>query len=61
MSRGGPRVTRRFSRPIVAAIDESKLLAIRAGSRSGHRFIAIWAVVVNGRVFARSWMQKPGG
>jgi len=45
----------------VAAIDESKLLAVRAGSRSRHRFIAIWAVVVNGRVFARSWMQKPGG
>ena len=52
---------RRFSHPIVAVIDDSKLLAIRAGSRSRHRFIAIWAVVVNGRVFARSWMQKPGG
>jgi hypothetical protein len=54
-------VRRRLSRPIVAAIDESKLLAVRAGARSDHRFIAIWAVVVNGRVFARSWMQKPGG
>ncbi len=54
-------MTRRLSRPVVAAIDESKLLAVRAGSRSRHRFIAIWAVVVNGRVFARSWMQKPGG
>ena len=52
---------RRFSHPIVAVIDDSKLLAIRAGSRSRHRFIAIWAVVVNGRVFARSWMQNPGG
>jgi hypothetical protein len=54
-------VRRRFSRPIAAAIDAHKLLAIRAGSRSRHRFIAIWAVVVNGRVFARSWTQKPGG
>ena len=52
---------RRFSRPIVAVIDERKLLAVRAGARSHHRFIAIWAVVVSGRVFARSWMQKPGG
>lgn len=52
---------RRFSRPILAAIDESKILGIRAGARSDHRFIGIWAVVVDGRVFARSWTQKPGG
>jgi hypothetical protein len=54
-------VTRRFSRPILAAIDKSKILGIRAGARSDHRFIGIWAVVVGGRVFARSWTQKPGG
>lgn len=54
-------MTRRFSRPIVAAIDESKILGIRAGARSDHRFIGVWAVVVDGRVFARSWTQKPGG
>jgi hypothetical protein len=52
---------RRFSRTLLAAIDESKILGIRAGERSGHRFIGIWAVVVTGRVFARSWTQKPGG
>jgi hypothetical protein len=51
----------RFSRPILVAIDESKILGIRAGARSDHRFIGIWAVVVGGRVFARSWTQKPGG
>ena len=54
-------MTRRLSGPIVAAIDESKILGIRAGARSDHRFIGIWAVVVDGRVFARSWMKKPGG
>src|SRR5262245_25308292 len=52
---------RRLSRPIVAAIDASKILGIRAGGRSDHRFIGIWAVVVDGRVFARSWTRKPGG
>lgn len=51
----------RLSRPVVAAIDESKILGIRAGGRSDHRFIGIWAVVIGGRVFARSWTQKPGG
>jgi len=54
-------MTHRFSSPILAAIDESKILGIRAGARSDHRFIGIWAVVVGGRVFARTWTQKPGG
>jgi len=46
---------------VVRAIDESSILGIRAGARSDHRFIGIWAVVVEGRVFARSWTLKPGG
>ena len=54
-------MTRRFSHRMVKAIDESKILGIRAGASSDHRFIGIWAVVVDGRVFARSWAQKPGG
>jgi hypothetical protein len=54
-------VTQRLSRPVVTAIDESKIIGVRAGARSDHRFIGIWAVVVDGRVFARSWTQKPGG
>jgi hypothetical protein len=53
--------SRRLPATVVAAIDESKILGVRAGHRSGHRFIGIWAVVVNGRVFARSWTQKPAG
>ncbi|HEX2645480.1 MAG TPA: DUF2255 family protein, partial [Thermoanaerobaculia bacterium] len=36
----------------------SKILAIRAGTQP-HRFIGIWAVVVEGRVFVRSWSLKP--
>jgi hypothetical protein len=46
---------------IVAAIQARKLVGIRAGLRSRHRFTWIWAVVVDGRVFARSWSLKPGG
>jgi len=55
------RMTRRFSGPIVAAIDEGKILGIRAGARPDHRFIGVWAVVVEGRVYVRSWTQKPDG
>jgi hypothetical protein len=52
---------RRFSRAVATAIDGSKILGIRAGGRSDHRFIGIWPVVVDGRVFARSWTLKAGG
>lgn len=56
-----PRSKGRLPGSVVKAIDESKILGVRAGDRSDHRFIGIWAVVVNGRVFARSWTQKPDG
>ncbi len=48
----------RFSKAILAAIREGHILGIRAGAQP-HRFIGIWAVVVEGRVFVRSWSLKP--
>ena len=48
----------RFTDDIIAAIDKSKILGIRAGSEP-HRFIGLWVVVVEGRVFVRSWSVKP--
>ena len=54
-------MARRFSTSTLAAIDKSKILGIRAGARSDHRFIGIWVVVVKDRVFVRSWTLKPGG
>jgi hypothetical protein len=54
-------MSRRFSRSIISAIDASKILGVRAGARSDHPFIGVWPVVVEGRVFARSWTLKPGG
>jgi hypothetical protein len=52
---------RRLPRTVVSAIDASRILGVRAGARSNHRFVGIWAVVVAGRVFARSWSRKPDG
>ena len=46
---------------VVAAIDASKILGIRAGLRSTHKFTGVWPVVIAGRVFARSWSLKAGG
>jgi hypothetical protein len=59
-----PRIAppaRRLPRSVAAAIDSTKYLGVRAGARSDHRFIAIWPVVIDGRVFGRSWTIKPGG
>ena len=52
---------RKLPSTVVAAIDATKILGVRAGSRSTHRFIGVWPVVIDGRVFARSWSLKPDG
>lgn len=51
------KAKRGFSKEIVAAIRDGKILGIRAGTKP-HRVIGIWAVVVEGRVFVRSWGLK---
>ena len=51
---------RRFSSRIVKALHAGNTLGIRAGT-AAHRFIGIWVVVVEGRVFVRSWDRKRGG
>ena len=47
-----------FPKNILAAIRDENVIGIRAGTKL-HRIIAIWAVVVEGRVFVRSWSLKP--
>ena len=56
-----PTSSRALPRSVVAAIDASKILGIRAGARSDHRFTGVWPIVLDGRVFARSWTVTPGG
>jgi hypothetical protein len=51
---------RRFSKVVAAAIARDKILGIRAGA-GDHRFIGVWPVVVDGRVFIRSWGLKRTG
>ena len=48
----------KFPKDVVEEIRDNKILGIRAGTKP-HRFIGIWAVVVEGRVFVRSWSLKP--
>lgn len=46
-----------FSKKIIESLRVGKILGIRAGNE--HKFIGIWVVVVEGRVFVRSWSLKP--
>ena len=50
----------RFSDDVLAEFGKRKSLRIRAGT-APHRFIGIWVVVVDERVFVRSWSIKPRG
>lgn len=51
---------RAFPRSVLDVLHKGKILRIRAGD-DGHRFIGIWVVVVDDRVFVRSWSVKPTG
>jgi len=51
--------TRRFPPRDVEAIDRAKIVGVRAGD--AHRHTGVWVVVVEGRVFVRSWNDKPTG
>jgi hypothetical protein len=49
---------KRFPAAVLAAVRDGKYFGIRAG-RAPHRFIGVWAVLVEDRVFVRSWTLKP--
>ena len=51
------KAKRGFAKDVVTAIRDGKVLGIRAGTKP-HRIIGIWAVVVENRVFVRSWSLK---
>lgn len=51
----------RLSAAVIAAADTAKIIGVKAGTRSAHRFTGVWPIVVEGRLFARSWTVSPGG
>lgn len=48
-----------FADTVVEAVRNAKILGVRAGTE--HRYTGVWVVVVDGRVFVRSWNDKPTG
>lgn len=48
-----------FAKSVVEAFRGAKIIGVRAGTE--HRFTGVWVVVVDDRIFARSWSDKPTG
>jgi hypothetical protein len=48
-----------FTDAIVEALSNAKILGVRAGTE--HRYTGVWVVVVDDRVFVRSWNDKSTG
>lgn len=49
----------KFADDVVEAARNAKILGVRAGTE--HRYTGVWVVVVDDRVFVRSWNDKPTG
>lgn len=49
----------RFSERELALLRDAKIVGVRSGDE--HRHTGVWVVVVEGRVFVRSWNDKPTG
>ena len=51
--------TTKFSEELVDAFTSAKIIGVRSGTQ--HRYTGVWVAVVNGRVYARFWNDKPAG
>src|SRR5262245_28985934 len=51
----------KLSRAIIADADGAKIMGIKAGARTDHKWVGVWPIVVDGRLFARSWTVRRDG
>ncbi len=49
----------RFTQADLLEFAKAKILGVRAGEE--HRYTGVWVVVVEGRVFVRTWNDRPTG
>jgi hypothetical protein len=49
----------KFAGTVVESLRGAKIIGVRAGTE--HRYTGVWVVVVDGRIFVRSWNDKPTG
>jgi hypothetical protein len=50
---------RRFSDSDLEMLDKARIVGVRAGT--DHRYTGVWVVVLERKVFVRSWNNKPTG
>jgi hypothetical protein len=50
----------KFPTDILEILNKEKIIGLEAGT-GPHKFIGLWMVVVEGRLFVRSWSFTPGG
>jgi hypothetical protein len=49
----------KFPEAVIDAFNQAKIIGVRSGAQ--HKYTGVWVVVVNGRIYARSWNDKPTG
>ena len=49
----------RFPGPALKQLQDARILGVQSGA--DHRHTGVWVVVIEGRVFVRSWNDKPTG
>jgi len=49
----------KFAPDVVEAARKAKILGVKAGTE--HRYTGVWPIVVDDRIFVRSWTDKPTG
>ena len=52
-------MSEKFPDDVIEVIRKAKILGVRAGTE--HKYTGVWVVVVEDRVFVRSWNDKPTG
>ena len=50
---------KRFPPAFTKQVDAARSLGVRSGD--SHKFTFVWVIVIDGRVLARSWNDKPSG
>lgn len=50
---------RKLPDDLIRALAGRKILGIRSGSE--HKYTGVWPIVVEGRLFVRTWYDKPTG
>lgn len=48
-----------FPEAVIDAFRSARIIGVRSGT--DHAFTGVWVVVVDGRVFVRSWNDRPTG